>query len=251
MRRMNDMTGRVAVVTGGAKGIGLATARELTSRGAAVAICDIEGNEATESAGQLAGEGLSVTAYQLDVADRDACMEFGRAVAERHGPVSILVNNAGIAGMAQMGDRGSAELWDKAVAINLTGIYNVTVACLDGLKETRGAIVNISSVVAFSSGFAQVGYSASKGGVRSLTQAMCRELTPFGIRVNAVAPGYVETPMTAPNKEKFMSWLELHCPMKRYGTPKELAMPIAFLCSDEASFITGITMPVDGGYLVV
>ncbi|WP_028710508.1 SDR family NAD(P)-dependent oxidoreductase [Paracoccus pantotrophus] len=247
----NDMTGRVAVVTGGASGIGFATARDLALRGATAIICDIDGDRARSSAESLVAEGLAAAGYQLDVSDRASCAEVVGQVSARHGPVAILVNNAGIAGTARLGDAHSAEQWDRSIAVNLTGMYNIAVACLPGLKETRGAVVNISSVVAFTSGFAQAGYAASKGGVRSLTQAMCRELTRFGIRVNGVAPGYVETPMTASGKDKFAEWLEFHCPMQRYGKPEELAKAIVFLCSDDASFVNGATLPVDGGYLAV
>lgn len=248
---MKDMEGKVALVTGGAQGIGLATAREFGRRGAHAVICDLVDEHAEVGAKALRDEGFAASAYVLDVADRSRCQEVAQRIRREVGQVSMLVNNAGIAGMASMGDAHSARLWDAAMAINLTGSYNVAVACLDDLKATHGSICNISSVVAFTSGLAQVGYTASKGGVRSLTQAMARELSPFGIRVNAVAPGYVETPMTAPNKERFLQWLEIHCPMKRYGLPDELAKPIVFLCSQDASFINGVTLPVDGGYLVV
>lgn len=248
---MSDMLGRVAVITGGARGIGLATARELASRGAIAVLCDIDGQEAEIAAQALVDEGLKASGFRLDVTDRGACAEMARTVRERHGPVAILVNNAGIAGGARLGDEQSAAQWDSSIAINLTGVYNVTTACLPDLKATQGTIVNVASIMAFVSGFAQAGYTASKGGVRSLTQAMCRELTPFGIRANAVAPGYVETPMTAPRQHEFKEWLEFHNPMKRFGKPEELARAIAFLCSDDASFINGVTLPVDGGYLAI
>lgn len=250
-RTLRDMEGRVAVVTGGASGIGLATARELGHRGASVAICDIDEDKVHVIAQELTTEGLHAKGYALDVADRAGCAAVAREIRDDQGPVAILVNNAGIAGAARLGDAHSGEQWDRAMAVNLTGMYNLSVACLDDLKETRGVVVNISSVVAFTSGFAQAGYAASKGGVRSLTQAMCRELSRFGIRVNSVAPGYIETPMTSTHNDKFMEWLRFHCPMRRYGKPEELARAIAFLSSDEASFITGVTLPVDGGYLAV
>lgn len=245
------MASKNALVTGGAKGIGLATAKEFARRGAFAIICDIDEAEAEAAAAAMREEGLGAAAFRMDVADRTDCRDVATRIERAHGPIDMLVNNAGVAGMAQMGDENSAPLWDKAVEINLTGTYNVTVAVLEGLKACRGVVCNISSVVAFSSGFAQVGYTASKGGVRSLTQAMARELTPFGMRVNAVAPGYVETPMTAPGMAKFGEWLDIHCPMKRFAQPEELAKPIVFLCSDDASFINGVTLPVDGGYLVV
>lgn len=250
-RSLRDLEGRVAIVTGGANGIGLATVRELATRGAIAMMCDVDGAAVTQNAQVLTAEGLTVAGYQLDVSDRAACKALAAQVRAEHGPVAILVNNAGIAGTARLGDDDSAEQWDRAIAVNLTGMHNLVNACLTDLKETRGTVVNVASVVAFTSGFAQAGYAASKGGVRSLTQAMCRELSRFGIRANAVAPGYIETPMTSPHKDRFMPWLEFHCPMRRYGKPEELAHAIAFLCSDAASFITGVTLPVDGGYLAV
>jgi NAD(P)-dependent dehydrogenase (short-subunit alcohol dehydrogenase family) len=248
---MKDMVGRTALVTGGASGIGLASARALAQRGARVVLADLSLDRGKESADQLSAEGLDAVAAQLDVSDRDACSAVCKRVSGQHGPIAILVNNAGIAGSARLGDRESPAEWDRSLAVNLTGMYNATIACLLDLKSTRGVIVNISSVVAFTSGFAQVGYAASKGGVRSLTQALCRELTPFGMRINAVAPGYIDTPMLNTGNARSDAWIDFHCPMKRYGTPEEVAKAVAFLCSDDASFISGTTIPVDGGYLAI
>lgn len=246
-----DMKGRIALVTGGAVGIGFATAREFARRGALAIICDIAGDAAENAATTIRSEGLLAAAYRLDVADRSQCMEVASRIGRDHGAVDTLVNNAGIAGAVKMGEAQSPEYWDRVMAINLTGTFNVTTACLDGLKARRGVICNLSSTTAFTSSLSQVGYGASKGGVRSLTQGMARELTPFGMRVNAVAPGYVETPMTRPAKGAISEWLHFHCPMKRFGRPEEIAKPIVFLCSDDASYINGVTLPVDGGYLVI
>jgi len=248
---MSDMAGRTALITGGASGIGLASARVLAQRGARVVLADISAESGQASVRQLVGEGLAAASVRLDVADRDACFRVARLVREQQGEVSILVNNAGVAGAARLGDENSAAEWDRSIDVNLTRMYNVTVACLADLKASRGVIVNISSVVAFTSGFAQAEYGASKGGVRSLTQSLCRELSEFGMRVNAIGPGYIDTPMLAGGNARRDEWIAFHCPMKRYGRPEEVAKVVAFLCSDDANFVNGATIPVDGGYLAV
>ena len=248
---MNDMAGKVALVTGGASGLGLAIARALARRGAAVVIADIDAEAAAASASQLVAEGLNAASVQLNVADRAACNAVCQQIGEQHGAISILINSAGVAGGARMGDEAAPAEWDRSIDINLTGTYNASAACLADLKATRGVVVNIASVIAFVSGFAQAGYAASKGGVRSLTQSMCRELTQFGIRVNAIAPGYIDTPMLGGHNERRDAWLSWHCPAQRLGRPEEIAAVAAFLCSDEASFVNGATIPVDGGYLAV
>lgn len=134
--------------------------------------------------------------------------------------------------------------------MHLTGAFNMARAFLRALWATRGTIINVS-VVAFTSGFAHVGYVAAKGGVRTLTQAMCRELVPLSIRVNAVAPGYMDNAIGGKGDGSTDEWLNWHCPMKRFGLPHEVTAPIVFLASPAASFINGITLPVDGGYLVM
>ncbi len=249
---MQDFANKVALITGGAGGIGFATALEMAERGASVALVDVNGANAITMATKICDLGHRAVGLALDVSDREACISVCDQVRRSLGPISIVVNNAGIAGGARLGDADSIAQWDKSLAVNLTGMYNVIIACLDDLKSRAGAIVNVSSIVGITSGFAQAGYGASKGGVKSFTQALCRELAEFGIRANAVAPGYIDTGMmAAANIAGVNDWLDFHCPMKRFGKSEEVAKVITFLASDAASFVTGATVPVDGGYLVV
>lgn len=248
---MTVLGGRLALVTGAGRGLGAAIARGLAEAGAEVVVADIAADLARETSLALSAEGHRAHALHLDVADRAALAAAAERVGRDIGDVSILVNNAGVAGNERIGEPGSAETWDRNIGVNLTGVFDTTRAFLPALKATRGTVINVSSVVAFTSGFAHVGYVASKGGVRSLTQAMCRELAPFGIRVNAIAPGYIDTAMGPKDDPKTQEWLNWHCPMGRFGEPHEVAGPVVFLASPAAGFVNGVTLPVDGGYLVI
>lgn len=245
------LKGQLALVTGAAQGIGKAIARALAREGAKVIMADINGKHAMDAAAELAAQGLDCLGEELDVTRREDVEAFAQRTSSSAGPISILVNNAGIGLNAPLDDASAPKVWDDTIAVNLTGVFNVSRAFLPALKRTKGSIVNISSVVAFTSGFADAGYVASKGGVRSLTQKMCRELSSHGIRVNAIAPGYIETAMGGSEDRNTVEWLNWHCPMKRFGRPEEIGGPVVFLVSPAASFVNGVTLPVDGGYLVI
>ena len=248
---MTVLNDRLALVTGAGRGLGAAIARGLAEAGAKVIVADIDVHTADDTASELSAEGHTAWGERLDVTDRRALKLLATRVGKTYGDVSILINNAGVAGNARLGDDDSEETWDRNIAVHLTGAFNTARAFLPALSATRGTIINISSIVAFTSGFAHVGYVAAKGGVRTLTQAMCRELAPFSIRVNAVAPGYMDTAMGGKGDGSTDEWLNWHCPMKRFGQPHEVAGPIVFLASPAASFVNGVTLPIDGGYLVI
>jgi len=243
---------KIAIVTGGASGIGSATAWRLAGKGYRVGIIDVDTALAQDSVAEMAGAGYEAFQIRLDVTDRAECSERLAGVREDHGLIGLVVNCAGIAGRSQIGDAASGPGWDRTIDVNLTGSFNVVHGCVEQLKASgKGVVINVSSVVGERSGFAEVGYAASKAGVIGLTRQLCRELAPFGIRVNCVAPGYVETPMLGNNLGDVQNWMDVHTPMKRLGQPAEIAEAIVFLASEGASYINGVTLPVDGGYLCV
>lgn len=249
---MKDLQGRIALITGGAQGIGAAAARSLGSRGARVVLADVAMENAEAAAVAMLDEGIDAGAVCLDVTDRGKCKAVAEQIRADDGPISILVNNAGIVAYDRVGDLNSPNQWDALINVNLTGCFNALYAALPDLKATEGVIVNVASVTAYTSGFGHSAYTASKGGISAFTRAMCRELSEFGIRCNAVAPGYVETEgMGAKGNKAIEDWIQFHVPQKRHGRSEEVGAVVAFLCSPEASFVNGVTVPVDGGYLAV
>jgi len=244
-----DLAGRVALVTGAARGNGRAIARGLVAAGASVALADIDGELAARAAAELPG----AIALTLDVSEGAACVAVAAAARERLGPVSLLVNNAGIIRRAPLDDQDFEPDWERVLAVNAGGAMRMTRACLPDLRETRGAVLNIASIMAVRGGAGLSAYAASKGALLQLTRALAAELAPGGVRVNALAPGVIETEMTAETRAnpaaigRFLA----HTPMGRVGQPEELVGPALFLLSELASYVTGAMLPVDGGYLTV
>ncbi|MGA3403258.1 MAG: glucose 1-dehydrogenase [Acetobacteraceae bacterium] len=242
------LEGRLALVTGAGSGIGEAIARAMAAAGARLLIADINGEAAQRVATSI---GEHAEAYTLDVTDRTVCDALAAAIRRQIGPVSVLVNNAGIIRRGKVGDGDARAHWDATLAVNLDGPYNVTTAFLDHLTATRGSVINIGSIQSFVALPNSAAYTASKGGVRALTKALAIELSPLGIRVNAIGPGLIATPLNARAREnpEYMANFQHRIPLGRIGEPGDIAGPAVFLASDLARYITGVTLPVDGGFL--
>ncbi len=238
------LKGKVAFVTGGARGIGLATARVFCREGARVAICDVDGELVKETASEL-GEGtLGVV---MDVTNRDSVRQGVEKIEAELGPIDILVNNAGVIRDAQLKKMEESD-FDMVIAVNLKGVFNTTQIVSAGMVERgSGVVLNASSVVALYGNFGQTNYVASKAGVIGMTKTWSRELGRKGVRVNAVAPGFIKTRMTEGIPDKVMDKLCAMVPLGRMGEPEDIANAYLFLASDEAAYINGHVLSVDGG----
>lgn len=245
------LKGRLALVTGAGQGNGRAIALGLARAGARVVVTDINEQNVNRVAEEIQAAGGQAYAYVMDVTSPENCRDVAAAVATHVGQIDLLVNNAGIIIREGMDSPKVASNLERTLDVNVMGTFHPTHAWLPALRKTKGSIVNVASIAAHSGIPGVVGYSPSKGAVKMMTQAMAVELAKDGIRVNAIAPGVIETPMTsytreAPERlEKFM----MRTPMGRVGQTEELVGPVVFLASNMASYVTGVTLPVDGGFL--
>ena len=243
---MIDLSGRIALVTGASRGIGRAIALRLAARGAHV-IAAARGENAKETTDAIAAAGGLGEHIALDVTESGATEAAVAGVLQRHGRIDVLVNNAGIA-KDQLMLRMKRDDWDAVIATNLTAAFALTQAVLKPmLKQRAGRIISISSVVGQSGNAGQANYAASKAGIIGFSKAVAQEVASRGITVNVVAPGLIETDMTKAITEAAHEEWASKIPLKRLGTPDDIAAAVCFLASDEASYITGQVLAVNGG----
>lgn len=249
--RMKD---KVVLVTGGAAGIGKATAERFAEEGARVIICDL-----AEDAGKKVAEAIKGEFYKVNVTDRAAVQAWVDEVIAKHGRIDVIVNNAGIVRDGQLVKVKDGELvgqmpeadFDLVISINLKGVFNCAQAVAPQMiKQGSGVILNATSVVGLDGNFGQTNYVATKSGVIGMTKVWARELGRRGVRVNAVAPGFTATEILNAMPEKIIDGMKARTPLGRMGEPRDIANAYLFLASDDASFITGETLRVDGGIVV-
>jgi NAD(P)-dependent dehydrogenase (short-subunit alcohol dehydrogenase family) len=241
----------LVLVTGAGQGNGRAIALGVAAAGARVIVTDVRQDTAQSAADEIQARGGKASAYQLDVTDAAACTTLAKQVAGEVGPVNVLVNNAGIIIRETIDSPRAPENWRRVMDVNVNGIFNVVHAWLPALRQTRGNIINVASIASFVGVGSTLGYSPSKGAVKLFTQALARDLASDGIRVNAIAPGVIATPMTASTREdpNRLAGFMTRTPLGRVGEPDELIGPVIFLASSMASYVNGAILPVDGGFL--
>ena len=247
---MKRLDSKVSLITGAAQGIGLATALKFAREGAIVIVCDVKQAAVDAAVAQCQAEGVTTRGFVMDVTQRAMVDAVVAAVLTEFGRIDVLVNNAGITQDARL-QKMTLEQFDRVIDVNLRGVFHCSQVVADAMvKQGSGVILNASSVVGIYGNFGQTNYAASKFGVIGFTKTWSRELGPKGIRVNAVAPGFVATPILSTIPDKVIAEMEHRVPLRRLGQPEEIANVYAFLASDEASYINGTVIEVAGGMTV-
>ena len=234
---------RVAIVTGGTRGIGRAISLALQSQGRTV-VANYAGNDA---AAEAFSKETGIKVYKWDVGDYEACQAGAAKVVAEVGPVEVLVNNAGITRDATLA-RMSYDMWTDVLRVNLGGCFNMAKATFPGMRERGwGRIVNIGSINGQGGQYGQVNYAAAKSGIHGFTKALAQEGAKFGVTVNALAPGYIDTDMVAAVPSDVLEKIVSRIPIGRLGQAEEIARGVAFLCGEDAGFVTGTTLSINGG----
>jgi NAD(P)-dependent dehydrogenase (short-subunit alcohol dehydrogenase family) len=248
------LAGDVALVTGAGQGNGAAIARGFAASGASVVLADVNADNAKAVSNEINAAGGRSVAFSLDVTDARQCQDIAQKAQSVFGPISIVVNNAGIFRRNALEDEAFLDNVSQQLQVNVEGSLNVARACLPQLRQTKGRIINVASIAAFIAYRSNVtGYAASKGAVVQMTKALACDLSTDGIRVNAIAPGLISTPMTIPSRSQpaIMNDLYQHALIKRFAEPEELVGCALFLASRLSTFVTGVTVPVDGGFIAI
>jgi 3-oxoacyl-[acyl-carrier protein] reductase len=247
---MKRLENKIAVVTGGAQGIGKATVKRFAEEGATVIIWDVNEDKGNAVISEFKGISTSIEFQKVDVTNLDSVTEAAAKIVEKHKKIDVLINNAGITRDASL-LKMTAEQWKQVIDVNLTGVFNCTKAVAPFMVENKsGKIVNTSSVVGLYGNFGQTNYVATKSGIIGITKVWARELGRKGINVNAVAPGFIATEMVETVPEKVIDMLKEKTPLGKLGDPEDIANAYLFLVSDEAKYITGTVLSVDGGLVL-
>ncbi len=247
---MKRLEGKVSLVTGAAQGIGLATALKFAQEGSTVVVCDVKQAGVDEAVKQCEALGVKALGFVMDVTQRPMVDDVVAQVQQRLGRIDVLVNNAGITQDARL-QKMTLEQFDRVIDVNLRGVFHCAQAVVNTMTaQGSGVILNASSVVGIYGNFGQTNYAASKFGVIGFTKTWSRELGPKGVRVNAVAPGFIITPILSTIPDKVIGEMEHRVPLRRLGRPEEIANVYAFLASDEASYVNGAVIEVSGGMSV-
>lgn len=240
---------KVIIITGAGSGIGKETAMRFALEGAKIVVADVNEKGGQETVEQIRkkGEGLFI---KLDVSNREQAKQMAKITLEKYGKIDVLINNAGIVQDAFV-SKMTEEQWDKVININLKGVFNCIQSVADiMMAQGSGVIINTSSIVGLNGNVGQVNYSATKAGLIGMTKTLAKELGKKGIRVNAVAPGFIATPMTSTVPEKILDMMKEKTPLKRLGEPRDIANAYLYLASDEASYVNGAVLCVDGGLVI-
>lgn len=238
---------KVCIVTGGSRGLGFATALKFAEEGARVSICDVNEEGLNNAVQEIKKVNTEVMSFIVDVTNKDAIENMVKTNMDKYGRVDVLVNNAGILMDAQL-HKMTEEQFDKVIDVNLKGTYLCTRAVVDIMREQEsGAIINLSSLAGVYGNFGQTNYAATKAGVVGFTKTWAKELGRKGIRTNCIAPGLIESEMMRKLPENVLKAMEKMIPLQRLGNPEEIANVAAFLASDEASYVNGVTIEVSGG----
>jgi len=250
MSSSQRLAGKVSIITGGAQGIGLATALKFSREGATVVVCDIRQAAVDAAVAQCQEAGAKALGMVVDVTQREMVDAMVQQVLNQFGRIDVLVNNAGITQDARL-QKMTIEQFDRVIDVNLRGVFHCSQAVSDAMvKQGSGVILNASSVVGIYGNFGQTNYAATKFGVIGFTKTWSRELGPKGVRVNAVAPGFVATPILSTIPDKVLQEMIDRVPLKRLGQPEDIANVYAFLASDDSAYINGAVLEVSGGMTV-